>query len=295
MKTPLASILIITYNQRHFLRETIDSCLRQSYGNIEIVIADDGSTDGTQALLVEYKDKYPSLIKLCLATENKGITKNSNNGLKLCSGKYIAFLGGDDLMMPEKIKKQVDFMESHPECDICYHKLEVFDSDSNQIISIRDVKHRPLKFLDALKLGTINGGSSTLVRSSSAPTAGFRETLLVASDWMYWLDTLRGGGLMIGLPEVLGKYRRHDMNVTNRTNPGVRQNIIDTLNTCTIVMIENPEFANAALKKFSAIILFFRKEDGYFSTMVRSLKIAFRWRVFLALLVFVCSFGIVRL
>lgn len=295
MDNPLVSILIITYNQAHFIRETIDSCLSQSYTNLEIVIADDGSSDETQDILSEYQKKHPSKIKLSLSQANRGITENSNLGLRLCTGKYIAFLGGDDLMMPDKIKKQVAFMESNPQCNICYHKLEVFDSKTGDKISVRNVAKRPLKFIDALALGTINGGSSTLVRASATPPYGFRTTLSVASDWMYWLDTLKAGGLMIGLPEILGKYRRHDSNVTSRDNPRVRQNIIDTLNTCNIVMIENPEYRRVAIRKFAAVFLFFRKSDGYFSTLVYSLRFAFRVRVFLALLLFLMTFGLVRL
>ena len=103
---PLVSVAIITYNQKEYLRECIESILEQDYDNIEIVVSDDCSTDGTQEMLKEYDRKYPNKFVLKLSDKNQGITQNSNLAHFACSGKYIAWMGGDDLMLPEKIKKK---------------------------------------------------------------------------------------------------------------------------------------------------------------------------------------------
>ena len=131
---PVVSVAIITYNQKEYLKECIESVLEQDYKNIEIVIADDCSTDGTQDMLKEYDKQYPNKFVLKLSEKNQGITPNSNLAHFACSGDYIAWMGGDDLMLPGKIKKQVEYMESNPNCTICYHNLDVFQSETNETL-----------------------------------------------------------------------------------------------------------------------------------------------------------------
>lgn len=100
---PLVSVHVITFNQAHLIHETLQSILAQDYANIEIIVADDGSTDGTANIISEYANQYPSKIIPLVAGPNLGITGNSNRGLQACKGKYIAFIGGDDLFLPSKI------------------------------------------------------------------------------------------------------------------------------------------------------------------------------------------------
>ncbi len=99
---PLVSVAVITYNQKEFLRECIESILAQDYPNLEIVIADDASSDGTQDMLRDYDVQFPDKFVLKLAGRNQGITANSNEAHFACTGKYIAWMGGDDLMLPGK-------------------------------------------------------------------------------------------------------------------------------------------------------------------------------------------------
>ena len=104
-QNPLVSVAIITYNQKIFLEECIESILLQTYKNIEIIIADDGSSDGTHQLAQNFQENYPDIkFKLALSKLNFGITNNSNLAFENCSGKYIAWMGGDDLMHPKKLK-----------------------------------------------------------------------------------------------------------------------------------------------------------------------------------------------
>lgn len=125
---PLVSVAIITYNQKEYLRECIESILLQNYPNLQIVVADDCSSDGTQDLLLRYSQQYPNVFTLKLSEKNLGITANSNLAHFACRGKYIFWMGGDDLMLPGKIAKQVEYMENNPDCTLCYHNLDVFDS-----------------------------------------------------------------------------------------------------------------------------------------------------------------------
>jgi len=122
------SIAIITYNQKENLRECIESCLEQGYPNFEIVVADDCSTDGTQDLLREYEAKYPGKFVLRLAEKNQGITPNSNVCLDACSGEFIAMVGGDDLLLPNKITRQVEEMLKDTDIALCGTFTRIIDS-----------------------------------------------------------------------------------------------------------------------------------------------------------------------
>ncbi|HHO42468.1 MAG TPA: glycosyltransferase, partial [Epsilonproteobacteria bacterium] len=242
-KLPLVSVAIITYNQKEYLKECIESVLAQDYENIEIVIADDCSTDGTQDMLKEYDKKYPNKFVLKLSDKNQGITKNSNLAHFACSGKYIAWMGGDDLMLSGKIRKQVEYMEENQECTICYHNLDVFQSDTNETLYYFNKKTKyEGDVYTSIKYGTFNGACSTMIRASKAPKNGFNETIPVASDWLYWVETLHNGGTINYIDEVLGRYRRHDNNVTKKTS-SITQNQIDHLNSCHIILSLYPEYS----------------------------------------------------
>lgn len=240
---PLVSIAIISYNQKEFLRECLESILLQDYQNLEIVIADDGSKDGTHEMLAEYSERHPGRFVLRLSPENQGITRNSNLAHFACSGKYIAWMGGDDLMLPGKISAQVRYMEEHPECSICYHNLDVFDSSSGK--SLRQFNSRDSawsgKIDVAVRHGTFNGACSNMVRAAHCPEHGFDERVRIASDWLYWVQILAKGGEIHYLDRVLGRYRRHGGNVTSRRMIEVTQ---DHLISCGIILSEMPALSS---------------------------------------------------
>lgn len=107
---PLVSVIIPTYNRASLLPRAIDSVHAQTYGNVEIVVVDDGSTDHTQAVLDGYRERIR-----CIRTENRGASHARNVGMRASVGRYIAFLDSDDSYYPYKLSLQVDWMERHPE------------------------------------------------------------------------------------------------------------------------------------------------------------------------------------
>ena len=111
----MLSVGVITYNHSYYIRQCLDSILMQKVDfDYEIVIGDDCSNDGTQDVLQEYLRQYPNKFVLLLNDHNKGISKNYQNVLSRCKGKYVALCEGDDYWTTEdKLQKQVDFLESH--------------------------------------------------------------------------------------------------------------------------------------------------------------------------------------
>ncbi|NOF19497.1 glycosyltransferase [Vibrio cholerae] len=294
-KYPLVSIAIITYNQKEYLRECIESCLSQDYPNIEIVIADDCSTDGTQAMLRDYERAYQNKFVLRLSEKNQGITPNSNAAHFACSGKYIAWMGGDDLMLPGKITKQVNFMENNPDCTICYHNLDVFDSETDETLYFFNNK---LKFngniKTAIRYGTFNGACSNMVRAEKTPVHGYEKSLPVASDWLYWVETLSNGGTIDYIDDVLGRYRRHSNNITRKEN-FITQNELDHLVSCQIMLAKFPQYFNDIMFIYSKRILGLRHKLNYLTCLWRSFCLSPSIKVVFGLGVYFTTFGKVKL
>lgn len=130
----MLSVLVITYNQENFISQTLDSVLSQKHDyKYEIVIGEDCSTDGTKKIIEEYSAKYPEVIKPVYNNPNKGLIRNYFETIALCKGKYIMDCAGDDWWLPGKVKKQIEFMEAHPDVGMCYGKARQFLQKRNKL------------------------------------------------------------------------------------------------------------------------------------------------------------------
>jgi glycosyltransferase involved in cell wall biosynthesis len=127
------SVSITTYNQEKYIAQAVESALNQRVNfDYEIVIGEDCSTDRTRQIVVALKDAHPEKIRLLLHDKNLGRWGKFNfvETLKACRGEYIALLDGDDYWTdPNKLQRQVDFLESHPECSICFHDVTLLYED----------------------------------------------------------------------------------------------------------------------------------------------------------------------
>ena len=134
MKEPIVSICTLSYNHEPYLRQTLDSFLSQRDVPFEIIIHDDASTDGSAEIIREYEKKYPDVVKPMYQTENqysKGIHNPSGAfNFPRATGRYIAMCEGDDFWNdPCKLKKQVEYMDTHPECTLLAHSAHIIPAD----------------------------------------------------------------------------------------------------------------------------------------------------------------------
>ena len=136
---PLVSVCITTYNHENFIAEAIEGVLMQATSfPYEIIVAEDKSTDGTREIVRDYQHRYPDTIRLRLAAENL-YSKNKRypaiGARNAARGKYIAQCEGDDYWTdPEKLEKQTNFLENHPNCTVCYTAAEILDNESGEIL-----------------------------------------------------------------------------------------------------------------------------------------------------------------
>ncbi|MES2902996.1 MAG: glycosyltransferase [Pseudomonadota bacterium] len=287
---PKVSVAVVTYNQCELLRECLDAILAQDYPNIEIVVADDASPDATPQLIAEYHARHGAKIVPVIAAKNGGVTVNQQAALDACTGDYIAWMAGDDLMLPGKITTQVAYMESHPNCAIVYHDLEIFNSDSGKTLGhFSDVdKPRSGTISTLVRHGSFNGATSNMVRASKSPPHGFEPSIRVASDWLYYVECLSGGGTIDYIDKVLGKYRRHEDNVTKPDKHNPQMNLLkDHVTSCEILLAKHPEIRRDVNYRMGYLMAFARLRDGgvaYNDCLKSSLSYRFSPKILLALI-----------
>lgn len=250
---PKVSVAMPTFNQSKYVCEAIDSVLCQDYANIELVIGDDGSTDGTPSILSEYKVKYPDRVLLVLSEINNGISSNCNKILEKCDGKYIAFLAGDDVWLPDKISKQVDLMENTPEASLCLAKVAAFDSETKQVLFTSPPEDFECSKQDdiidfAYQIGS--NASAIMVRRTSVPDYGFENSIPHVSDWLFWIEVLRKGKAVY-IDEILTKYRRHDKSMSNYRD----QIVVEHLMTLALIERKYEELFGSARNNMDKYIL----------------------------------------
>jgi glycosyltransferase involved in cell wall biosynthesis len=229
--TPKVSVIVPIYNQLPFIRETVDSVLAQDYANIELVLSDDGSTDGTHAVLREYAARDPERIKVVASEHNTGIAGAFNRALEAHTGEYIAWLGGDDLMLPGKLSRQVAVLQARPDVIGCCHDAEVFDSDSGRLYGRftevyngrRGVRDGGVELL--LDPGYLMLPSTMMVRSSAVGALRFDPRIRVSNDWLFDIELFRRGRIA-GLDDVLARYRRHHHNATSQTTDALEDALV---------------------------------------------------------------------
>ncbi len=241
---PLVSISIITFNQIEFIRETLDSALGQDYENLEVVVSDDASTDGTAEVIQEYAQKYPGRLIALIGGPNLGITANDNRALKACRGKYIAFQGGDDVLLQGKISAQVQWFEEDKRRVLCGHQVEVFYDDGNPSHVLTPKLPSGAGPRWVIEHGCPYGAVAIMVRAENIPSMGFDERLPTVSDQKFWIDCLRDNGIFGYVAGIYARYRKHSSNITNdylRCSADLHEMV-------TILKQEYPQFSDSVRK-----------------------------------------------
>ena len=207
---PLLTVCIITYNQEPFIRMALDGAIMQKVDfPIEILIADDYSTDGTRAILQEYADKYPHLVTLLLQESNVGAAQNWLDLLAYPKSKYIAYLEGDDYWTDEfKLQKQVTFLESNPEYTICYHPVyELYDKELKLPVYNKFYENHTYEISDLAEFNFISSPSVVYRRTA---LKGLPDWILSAPLGDYVLHLLYAAeGKIYFMSDFMAVYRKH--------------------------------------------------------------------------------------
>lgn len=179
---PKVSVIIPTYNRAQIVGEAIDSVLSQRYDDCELIVVDDGSTDGTKELVAPYLPRLTYLYQ-----EHQGVSAARNRGITVARGDYISFLDSDDLWLREKLSSQMCFMESYPEYLICYTD-EIWIRKGVRVNPMRKhKKYSGMIFEQCLPLCIVSPSSVLIARTLLDEVGVFDETLEVCEDYDLWL------------------------------------------------------------------------------------------------------------
>ena len=209
----MISVIIPTYNSAKTLRKTIESVLRQSYANYEIIVIDNNSTDNTVQIINSLDIKNLKLLKI----ENDGvIAKSRNLGIYQSSGEYIAFLDSDDSWTSEKLAESIKVLETG--YDVVYHDL--LSISPRKVVESRELT-KGMEFEDLLMNGNALTNSSVVVKKEHLKQVGYlSEDIRLAGneDFDLWLRLASNGTSFKRIDRTLGYYTIHEHNFSNSKN-----------------------------------------------------------------------------
>jgi glycosyltransferase involved in cell wall biosynthesis len=212
---PLVSVIMSVYNGERFLRESIDSILNQTYKNFEFIIINDGSTDRTSEILNSYYDERIKVIN----QSNQGLTKSLNKGIKLSKGTFLARQDADDISLPERLKEQVEFLESHPEIALVGTFAMFIDILGKDVKMCREVPTDSDTIKrDLLESNCFYHGSVMLRKSIIDADLIYDESLQFYQDYDLWLRISEKFNVS-NIPKILYKVRRHPKGVSRNLEP----------------------------------------------------------------------------
>ena len=209
MSTPRVSVIIPTYNRAAMLRQALESVRLQQMEGVEIIVVDDGSTDGTPRVVQEFQ---PGIVYL--KQSQQGVAAARNLGIRHSKAPYIAFLDSDDLWLPGKLKKQIEFLQSRPGIGLLYARMWSYHVDSPDQRRL-DPRVVARTFHDLLNGPNTVTTSTVMVRRECFDTVGvFDPRLRAAEDHELWLRIVRRFPIAF-LDEVVAEYRRHGNNINS--------------------------------------------------------------------------------
>jgi glycosyltransferase involved in cell wall biosynthesis len=269
-KEELVSIVIPTYNHVDFVDEMLTSVTCQTYRNVEIIVCDDCSNDGTIEKILGWA-KSDKRITAVLSGRNEGLSVNLNKGLDRATGEFLSLMGGDDKMALNKIEKQVHFLRNNPDYDVVLHWVEIFDSLSGKVISTinSNILKNPFDwFMPAVSFGiskknnnSIFPPTSYLARSSYALHSRYDYRLKFKNEVLFAIDNYmnKQDAKWHCIPEVLGYYRMHENNM-HKSREMIGALLEETYVNYAIASARYPSLKN----KLKRVFLYFLYRDLYY-------------------------------
>ena len=182
------TILLPAYNAALYLRDSLDSIMRQAFKDFDVLLIDDGSMDDTSKIAIEYSN-IDRRIKYYKNEKNIGLIKTLNKGLSLAKGEYIVRMDADDIMFDDRLYKQVKYMDSNPECFVCGGQMEYIGGLTGMAPIL------PQKYEDLLYLSLINCPlyhPTTIIRNSAIKQFGlkYNDSYKHVEDYKFWSDII---------------------------------------------------------------------------------------------------------
>jgi glycosyltransferase involved in cell wall biosynthesis len=210
---PAISVILPVYNAEKYIAEAIQSVLAQTFTNFELILINDGSTDGSLKILEHYAQKDTRCI--VFSWENRGIVASGNHGVHLAKGDIICRMDADDISMPQRFEKQYEYLNAHPECVAVGSNALLIDTEGMPIVTWNyPTDHEEIDRQHLMgSVGSCICNPSAAIRKSSMLAVGsYRAEFEYAEDYDLFLR-LAEVGKLANLPEMLLKYRQHPASI----------------------------------------------------------------------------------
>jgi glycosyltransferase involved in cell wall biosynthesis len=213
------SVCITTYNHGKYIAQALDGVMMQETDfDFEIIVGEDDSSDDTREVVKKYREQYPDRIRLFLNDRNNIIYINGKptgrwnfmNNIRNAKGDYVAILDGDDYWTsPDKLQKQVDFLDGHPECAMCFHDAKIIFEDASQPSRIATPRgKKKIYTLKHLLKGNFMSTCSVMFRRGLFPEFPDWFSRMAWADWPLHILNAEHGDIGY-IPEVMAVYRVH--------------------------------------------------------------------------------------
>lgn len=217
--TGLVSIIMPCYNGEKFIGESIDSVMKQTYQNWELLIIDDGSQDTSIDIIKDYQKKEHR-IKL-IQQPNSGSAVARNNGIGISKGQYIALLDSDDVWLPNFLEEQIKFIKAKKAICVCASYLRIDEASKNimkPVIAKKIITSKDMQSVDYI--GTLTG----IYDQSKYGKIYFRTELKsLLDDYAFFIDVISLEGVAYGNPKILAKYRIRKNSMTSNKRKLVKK------------------------------------------------------------------------
>ena len=225
MKDAKVSIILPVYNAKEYIKDCIDSILAQTYQNFELIIGDDASTDNSIDICKQYDNPKIRIIKC-----EHNYIRTCNTLLKFCNGDYIARMDADDIMLPNRIQKQVEILEKDKSLSLCCSNRLIIGTDERRDMWVENYVD---DFILRLFCGNFIPHSTVMIRTSFLRNLGikYKSEYPYAEDYKMWSDIAMNGGTIYAIKEPLIKYRIHDSSIS-------MQNMLKQKETATKIQNE---------------------------------------------------------
>lgn len=210
---PLVSIVAPCYNAEKYLEAALQSIFAQDYGNFEVIIVDDGSTDNSLAMLRALQQTYDFQL---YTQVNQGVSATLNNGLAHARGVYVSTPDLDDIMLPHSISTRARYLDEHPKVGLVGALIAYMDSDGVEIKAQHRTKVKKFSFDEIIGDAVVMGAPGALYRMEAMKAANFYDPAIKVQDFQMTLRIASKGYEVHELPVVVTRYRRHPNNLSRR-------------------------------------------------------------------------------
>jgi glycosyltransferase involved in cell wall biosynthesis len=233
---PLVSIVVITYNSAKFVLDTLESARFQAYKNLELIVTDDCSIDNTVEVVKKWLGNNKDLFirtELVTTSKNSGISANCNRGAKIANGKWIKFIAGDDILLPDSIQNFIGFINTHPLANVIISKQHSFtlSEEKKEFVNIRpelgmynrlfydENSPATIQYDYLLKRKVLIAGPTYLIKRSLLEDLNyFDEQYKLLEDYPIFLRIVESGDRIYFLDKVTVEYRLHENAISQSGN-----------------------------------------------------------------------------